>query len=172
MWGVWIGATNSRWSTAGKENSGHYRIYCLYLRQSNTVRPCCGRPHPSTTWLRDVQVGQPVAPNYGCISWTGTWRTPLWSSTRDIPFHPLYKKLDMFILQWAMTEIHIITEIWKRVVDQKIRHISATTAQLVAGMEFWAWDQVFYKVENFKYLVRMMPFYKRNCPVVDWKLQR
>ena len=52
--------------------------------------------------------------------------------------HPRYNKCYMFILQGEMATGHLGTEMCKRGLEKKRRHISTTTTQVAAGVDFRA----------------------------------
>ena len=53
---------------------------------------------------------------------------------------------------------HLGTIIWNRGAEKRRHPLAATPAQLEAGTEFRAQDQVIEKVETFKYLESILSF--------------
>ena len=67
---------------------------------------------------------------------------------------------------------HLGTIMFKSGGKRKHHHLAATAAQVEAGTEFWAQDQVLENLDTFKYLERKISFDKSDWPVVDRNLQR
>ena len=72
----------------------------------------------------------------------------------------------MFLTQEAMTEGHIGATMCKSGVNRNHHHLASTVAQVTAGTEFRAQDEVPEKLDTFNYLVRMLSFDDRYWPVV------
>ena len=86
--------------------------------------------------------------------------------------HPWCYNCNMFINQDAMAAEHLGTTICKSGVKRNHHHIAATAAQITAGTDFQAQDQVLEKLDTFNYLDMMLSFYDRDWPVVNWNLHK
>ena len=67
---------------------------------------------------------------------------------------------------------HLGTTMFKSGGKFKHHHLAATVAQVEAGTEFWAQDQVLENLDTFNYLGRMLSFDDREWPVVAWNLHK
>ena len=71
---------------------------------------------------------------------------------------------------------HFCRTLWHHNVQEggncKHNHLASTVAQVTAGMELRAQDQVLEKLDTFNYLVRMLYFDNIIFPMVAWNLQR
>ena len=82
---------------------------------------------------------------------------------------PWCDNYNMFLIQEAMSEGHLVTTMCKSGGDLNHHHTAATAAHLEAGMEFRAQDEVLEKLDTFNYLVRMLSFDDKDWPVVARK---
>ena len=83
--------------------------------------------------------------------------------------HPWCNNGIMIINQEAMAAGHLGTTMFKSGGKRKHHHLAATAAQVEAGTEFRAQDQVLEKLDTFNYLGRMLSFCDIDWPVVAWK---
>ena len=60
----------------------------------------------------------------------------------------------------------------RRGAEQKSHRIDANNDRVSSGMELKARDQILEKVDEFKYLGRMMSFDDSDWPAIVWNLQR
>ena len=75
----------------------------------------------------------------------------------NVPYHRC-KQCYMFLPRENVLAGRLGTKICRRGSEWNCRHIAANAAQVEAGKEFQAHDHIIYKVNTFKYLVRMLCF--------------
>ena len=85
---------------------------------------------------------------------------------------PQCDQCGMFIPWGEMTLRHLGNAICKISVERKRRHISSTSIQVSACIEFRAQYQVLENVETFNCLGRILSCNDRDWPSVAWNLQR
>ena len=71
-----------------------------------------------------------------------------------------------------MSSGHLGITMWKSGGKRKHHHLDFIAAQLAAGTEFRAQDQVLEKLYMFNYLGRMLSFDDRYWPVVERNLHK
>ena len=86
--------------------------------------------------------------------------------------HPRCGKCVMFLPLDTLVAWYLSTKICSRGVEQNFHHLAVNYAWVASGTELWDRYQILKKVDTSKYLIRMLPFDKSDCPTGVRNLQR